>query len=119
MSVVKESVIPVCNDIMAIPLFTFLNLTASQIILTRSSPFAFTHLFHIRYNSKDDLSAYTVHLWHMSMVKVLVLPVCDDIMVVNWVANDLQGPAISPPGSAIRLTFLKLKEVWGKSRNRG
>ncbi|KAM1584513.1 hypothetical protein FF2_037421 [Malus domestica] len=83
MSVVKESVIPVCNDIMAIPLFTFLNLTASQIILTRSSPFAFTHLFHIRYNSKDDLSAYTVHPWHMSMVKVLVLPVCDDIMVVN------------------------------------
>ncbi|KAM1072889.1 hypothetical protein FF1_018093 [Malus domestica] len=91
-----------------------LHLTASPILRTRSSPFAFTHLLHSRYSSKDDLSAYTVHPGHMSVVKESVLPVCDDIMAVDWVADDLQGPAVPPPGSAIRLTFLKLKEGLGE-----
>lgn len=31
-------------------------------------------------------------------------------MAVDWIAVDLQGPVVPQPGSAIRVTFLKLKE---------
>lgn len=31
-------------------------------------------------------------------------------MAVDWVAQDLQGPVKPTPGSALRVTFLKLKE---------
>lgn len=36
-------------------------------------------------------------------------------MAVDWVANDLSGPVAPPPGSAMRVTFLKLKEGLGES----
>ncbi|KAL6274417.1 hypothetical protein ACE6H2_025109 [Prunus campanulata] len=91
-----------------------LHLTAGPLYHTRSSPIAFTHLLHSRYSTKDDLSTYTVHPNHLSVVKDSVLPICDDVMAVDWVLDDVQGPVAPPPGSAIRLTFLKLKENLGE-----
>ncbi|KAM5547270.1 stress-response A/B barrel domain-containing protein UP3-like [Rosa sericea] len=90
-----------------------LHLTAGPLLRTRSSPFAFTHLLHSRYKTKDDLAAYTVHPGHISVVKDLGLPICDDIMAVDWVADGLTGPVALSPGSAIRVTVLKLKEESG------
>ena len=49
----------------------------------------------------------------MSVVKDSVLPICDDIMAVDWVAEELQGDVVPPPGSAMRVSFLKLKENLG------
>lgn len=34
-------------------------------------------------------------------------------MAVDWVADALQGPVTAPPGSAVRVTFLKLKDNLG------
>ncbi|KAJ6791550.1 Uncharacterized protein M6B38_243695 [Iris pallida] len=66
----------------------------------------FTHLLHSRYPSKDDLSLYAAHPDHVSVVKSLVLPNCDDIMAVDWVSQAPTLPPV-PPGSAVRLTFAK------------
>ncbi|XP_050382485.1 stress-response A/B barrel domain-containing protein UP3-like [Argentina anserina] len=87
-----------------------LHLTAGPLFRIRSSPFAFTHLLHSRYKTKDDLAAYSVHPAHISVVKDLGHPVCDDVMAVDWVADGLTGPVGLSPGSAIRVTVLKLKE---------
>ncbi|KAF3439663.1 hypothetical protein FNV43_RR17941 [Rhamnella rubrinervis] len=87
-----------------------LHISAGPILRNRSSSFNFTHILHSRYNSKDDLSAYSLHPNHLSVVKESVLPICEDIMAVDWVAQDLHGPVKPPPGSALRVTFLKLKE---------
>ncbi|XP_050382499.1 stress-response A/B barrel domain-containing protein UP3-like [Argentina anserina] len=92
-----------------------LHLTAGPLLRTRSSPFAFTHLLHSRYKSKDDLAAYSAHPGHVSVVKESVLPICDDIMAVDWVAEGLTGPPGLSAGSAIRVTFLKLKEGLGEA----
>lgn len=45
----------------------------------------------------------------MQVVKELVLPIADDVMAVDWAAEGLVSGPIAP-GSAIRLTFAKLKE---------
>ncbi|KAL6222033.1 hypothetical protein ACLB2K_005425 [Fragaria x ananassa] len=60
-----------------------LHLTAGPLLRTRSSPFAFTHLLHSRYNSKDSLAAYSAHPGHLTVVKDSDLPICDDIMAVK------------------------------------
>ncbi|CAL5340586.1 hypothetical protein CsSME_00024692 [Camellia sinensis var. sinensis] len=85
-----------------------LHLTAGPLLCTRSSPFPFTHLLHSRYNSKDDLTAYSDHPSHLTVVTNFVTLICDDIMAVDWVA-DSSTPWF-PSGSAIRVMFLKLKE---------
>lgn len=90
-----------------------LHLTAGPLLSDRSS-FNFTHLLHSRYASKEDLAAYTAHPSHMDVVKQLVLPICDDIMAVDWIADSLQGPLTAPAGSAVRVTFLKLKDNLGE-----
>uniref|UniRef100_A0A2P2PA04 Uncharacterized protein LOC105637945 n=1 Tax=Rhizophora mucronata TaxID=61149 RepID=A0A2P2PA04_RHIMU len=87
-----------------------LHLTAGALHRIRSSHFAFTHMLHSRYSSKENLNAYTVHPSHVGVVKESVRPICDDIMAVDWVADDLQGPVAPPPGSPMRVTFLKLKD---------
>ncbi|XP_061995798.1 stress-response A/B barrel domain-containing protein UP3-like [Rosa rugosa] len=92
-----------------------LHLTAGPLLRTRSSPFAFTHLLHSRYKTKDDLAAYTVHPGHISVVKDLGLPIVDDIMAVDWVADGLTGTVALSPGSAIRVAVLKLKEELGEA----
>ncbi|XP_057969705.1 stress-response A/B barrel domain-containing protein UP3-like [Malania oleifera] len=90
-----------------------LHLTAGPIHRNRSSPFAFTHALHSRYRTKEDLSAYSAHPNHLGVVKESVLPICDDIMAVDWIADDLDGPVVPAAGSAMRVTFLKLKEGLG------
>ncbi|XP_043717772.1 LOW QUALITY PROTEIN: stress-response A/B barrel domain-containing protein UP3-like, partial [Telopea speciosissima] len=89
-----------------------LHLIAGSIHRNRSTAFAFTHMLHSTYNTKEDLNGYAVHLEHVKVVKELSLPICDDIMAVDWVA-DLDGPIVSQPGAVMRLTFLKLKEGSG------
>ncbi|XP_050220135.1 stress-response A/B barrel domain-containing protein UP3 [Mercurialis annua] len=91
-----------------------LHLSAGQLHRVKSSPIPFTHVLHSRYSSKDNLNAYSAHPSHVSVVKEHVLPVCDDIMAVDWIADDLDGPLVPSPCSAIRLTFLKLKENLGE-----
>ncbi|KAK7833540.1 stress-response A/B barrel domain-containing protein UP3 [Quercus suber] len=72
----------------------------------------FTHILHSRYNSKQDLKAYTIHPRHDSAVKDHGLHIVEDIMAFDWVAPDLRL-AVTPkpkPGSAVRVSFFKLKE---------
>ncbi|KAA8523303.1 hypothetical protein F0562_009726 [Nyssa sinensis] len=90
-----------------------LHLTTGSLLRTRSSSFNFTHMLHSRYKSKDDLNSYSAHPSHMAVVNESVRPICDDIMAVDWVADDLTGPVVPRPGSAMRVTFLKLKEGLG------
>lgn len=91
-----------------------LHLTAGPIHRTRFSPFGFTHFLHSRYGSKEDLSGYSLHPDHLSVVKESVLPICDDVMAVDWVADGVESSAVVPrPGSALRLVFLKVREGLG------
>lgn len=91
-----------------------LHLSAGPVLRNGSSSFDFTHILHSRYNSKDDLASYSQHPSHVSVVKESVLPIVDDIMAVDWVADDLPGPVALPLGSALRVSFLKLKESVGE-----
>lgn len=91
------------------------HLTSGPLIRDRSSSFSFTHMLHSRYKSKSDLGDYSAHPDHVSVVKQYVLPVVDDIIAVDWVPTDFSGPTVVPPGSAMRLTFLKLKENLGEN----
>ncbi|WOL02629.1 stress-response A/B barrel domain-containing protein UP3-like [Canna indica] len=88
------------------------HLAAGPVLRHRSaaaSAGGFTHILHSRYRSKDDLATYTAHPAHVTAVKEYVLPISEDIMAVDWVV-DLVGPAVPPPGSAVRLTLAKPKE---------
>ncbi|KAE7998477.1 hypothetical protein FH972_003021 [Carpinus fangiana] len=93
-----------------------LHITAGPVHRTASSPIAFTHALHSRYKTKDDLAGYSAHPRHVSVVKESVLPIVEDIMAVDWIGNgDDQDLLVAPPpGSALRLTFLKLKEGLGE-----
>ncbi|MCL7050298.1 hypothetical protein MKW94_013445 [Papaver nudicaule] len=95
-----------------------LHLSAGPIFRNKSSSaYSYTHLLHSRYKSKEDLNGYGVHPDHQSVVKEAVLPICDDIMAVDWV-SDLEngsGSVLIKPGSAMKITFLKLKEGLGET----
>ncbi|XP_010469686.1 PREDICTED: stress-response A/B barrel domain-containing protein UP3-like [Camelina sativa] len=78
--------------------------------LGSSSAFAFTHVLHSRYGSKEDLSTYAAHPDHVRVVKESVLPICDDLMAVDWIADRIPGTLAPAPGSVGKLTLLKLKE---------
>ncbi|KAF3323434.1 Stress responsive A/B Barrel domain-containing protein [Carex littledalei] len=88
------------------------HLSVGPVLRLRSSAaseLAFTHLLHSRYESKEKLLEYADDPAHVNVVKECVLPIADDIMAVDWVAEGLvPGPVA--PGSAIRLTLAKLKE---------
>ncbi|XP_061361767.1 stress-response A/B barrel domain-containing protein UP3-like [Gastrolobium bilobum] len=89
-----------------------LHLTMGPLLRIQSSPsFNFTHILHSRYNSKDDLHAYAVHPTHVAVIKVNA-PFIDDSMALDWVA-EAQGGLVTPPGSAVRVAFFKLKEGLG------
>lgn len=90
-----------------------LYLTAGLVLRNQSSAFAFTHMLHSRYKTKEDLAAYSDHPDHLGVVRQRVLPICEDIMAVDWVASGLDGPVVPPSGLAMRVTFLKLKEGSG------
>ncbi|XP_062162653.1 stress-response A/B barrel domain-containing protein UP3-like [Alnus glutinosa] len=91
-----------------------LHLSASSVFRNRtSSSLSFTHILHSRYSSQNHLAAYSAHPNHVSVVKEYQ-PLIEDIMAVDWVfvADDLHV-APPPPGSAIRVTSLKLKDNLG------
>ncbi|KAJ1400709.1 Stress responsive alpha-beta barrel [Sesbania bispinosa] len=90
-----------------------LHLTSGKLLRIRASPsFTFTHFLHCRYRSQRDLHAYTVHPRHVAVVKAND-HLCDDVMALDFVVEDLQGSLVPPPGSAMRVTFFKLKEGLG------
>lgn len=89
-----------------------LHLASGPVLRIRSPSLTFTHLLHARYKSKDDLDTYTTHPSHVAVVKANA-PLQDDAMALDWVVDDLQGDLVVPPGSAVRVTFLKLKENLG------
>ncbi|XP_057453120.1 stress-response A/B barrel domain-containing protein DABB1-like [Lotus japonicus] len=91
-----------------------LHLSMGPITRIRSSPtssFDFTHILHIRSNSKEDLNTYAVHPTHVAVVKANS-PNVADTMALDWVAVE-GGALVLPPGSAVRVTFFKLKEGLG------
>ncbi|KAK6139653.1 hypothetical protein DH2020_026605 [Rehmannia glutinosa] len=92
-----------------------LHLFAGPISRCRSNSLTFTHMLHSRYRSKPDLNSYSENPNHVSVVANYVKPVVDDVMAVDWVADDFSDPPVVSPGSAIRLTILKLKEGTGDS----
>jgi hypothetical protein len=92
-----------------------LHLTAGPVHPTRSSTISVTHALHSCFKTKDDRAAYSAHPRHVSVVMDFVLPIVDDITVVDWITNvdDQDQLATPPPGSAMRLTFLKIKKGLG------
>lgn len=78
-----------------------------------SSASQFTHMIHSRFSSVENLRAYSLHPAHVSVVKEYVFPICDDLVVVDWVVDDLEGPPAPPFGSAMRVSLFKLKEDAG------
>ncbi|XP_022888481.1 stress-response A/B barrel domain-containing protein UP3 [Olea europaea var. sylvestris] len=87
-----------------------LHLKAGPIARVRSSSLSFTHMLHSRHRSKPDLGSYADHPAHISVVTNYVRPIIDDVMAVDWASDDITGSVIVPHGSAMRFTFLKLKE---------
>ncbi|KAI3447195.1 hypothetical protein Pfo_003860 [Paulownia fortunei] len=92
-----------------------LHISAGPVSRCRSNSLTFTHMLHSRYRSKTDLTSYSEHPTHVSVVSNYVKPIIDDIMAVDWVADDFSGSAVVSPSSALRLTILKLKEGAGES----
>ncbi|XP_058783062.1 stress-response A/B barrel domain-containing protein UP3-like [Vicia villosa] len=88
-----------------------LHLTLGPLLRNYSTTLTFTHMLHSRYKSKEDLEAYSAHPSHIGVFRGSVLSIIDDLMAVDWVAEDVDGgELVSNPGSAIRVTFFKLKE---------
>ncbi|KAE8667081.1 putative apyrase 7-like isoform X1 [Hibiscus syriacus] len=74
-----------------------LHLTVGPVIRIKSPISNFTHMLHSRYKSKEDLNAHSVHPDHQRVVKEHVVPICDDIMAVDWVADNEPTPLSPPP----------------------
>ncbi|GFP79486.1 hypothetical protein PHJA_000092100 [Phtheirospermum japonicum] len=92
-----------------------IHLATGPVSRCRSNSLTFTHMLHSRYRSKADLATYTDHPKHVGVVSNNVKPVIEDVMAVDWVADDFSGSAVVSPGSAVRLTVLKVKEGAGES----
>ncbi|GFP79484.1 hypothetical protein PHJA_000091900 [Phtheirospermum japonicum] len=92
-----------------------IHLAAGPVSGCRSNSLTFTHMLHSRYRSKADLATYKDHPAHVNVVSNYVKLIIDDIMAVDWVVDDFPGPAVVSPGSAVRLTVLKVKEGAGES----
>ncbi|KAK6941339.1 Stress responsive alpha-beta barrel [Dillenia turbinata] len=90
-----------------------LHLSMGPVLRNRSNSFKFSHMLHSRYNSKEDLKGYSDHESHLKVVRGNVLPICDDVMAVDWVSEGLNGEIKIKPSSAIRVSFLKVKENLG------
>ncbi|EPS64306.1 hypothetical protein M569_10475, partial [Genlisea aurea] len=86
-----------------------LHLSAGPVSRCRSQ-LTFTHMLHSRYASKSDLNSYSVHPSHVDVVNNYVKPVVQDLMAVDWVADDLSGSPVISSGSVLRVSLLKLKE---------
>ncbi|MFS7919298.1 putative stress responsive alpha-beta barrel [Helianthus anomalus] len=73
---------------------------------TSTSP-NFSHIIHCRFRSTDDLQTYNQHPKHLSVLKN-TQPLLDDFIVVDFLSN--RSCDSLKPGSAMRVTLLKLKE---------
>ncbi|XP_042051740.1 stress-response A/B barrel domain-containing protein UP3-like [Salvia splendens] len=122
-----------------------LHISAGPVSRCRSTSLTFTHMLHSRYRSKSDLASYTHDPVHVAVVAGYVKPVVDDVMAVDWVAEDFSGPVAVgfrlgliglghyqvdpittqsarfasptvavPPGAALRLKVMKVKDKSGK-----
>ncbi|CAE5959911.1 unnamed protein product [Arabidopsis arenosa] len=69
----------------------------------------FTHVLHSRYRSKEDLNAYAIHPDHVRVVKESE-SIREDIMAVDWIADQVPETLAPPPGSIGKITLLKVKE---------
>lgn len=83
-------------------------LSAGPIHRLRSKS-AFTHVLHSRYRSKEDLSAYVAHPAHVRVVDEF-LPIWEDILAVDYIADQVPNTLAPPPGSVAKITLLKVKE---------
>ncbi|KAL7241600.1 hypothetical protein ACSBR1_014238 [Camellia fascicularis] len=70
-----------------ISLHQVLYLIADPLLRTQSSSFPFTHMLHSRYNSKDNQIAYSDDPSYVIVVIDFVKLICDNIMVIDWVAD--------------------------------
>lgn len=88
---------------------TVIHLGAGPLVRFRSSSSSldFTHIIHIRFACKADLDAFAVHPTHLDVVKYNK-PNIEDVMAMDWVHS--ADSVTIPSGSAMRVTFLKLKE---------
>ncbi|KAL0426804.1 UNVERIFIED_CONTAM: Stress-response A/B barrel domain-containing protein UP3 [Sesamum latifolium] len=75
-----------------------LHISAGPVSRCRSNSLTFTHMLHSRYRTKTDLTAYSEHPAHVSVVSTYIKPIIEDIMAVDWVAEDFSRPADVPPG---------------------
>lgn len=87
-----------------------IHLAAGPILRVRSSLSNYTHMLHSRYKSREDLDAYSSHPDHQRVVRENGQPICEDVMAVDWIADHDPNPLVPPPGSAVKVTFLKLKD---------
>ncbi|KAG6431660.1 hypothetical protein SASPL_109742 [Salvia splendens] len=71
-----------------------LHISAGPVSRCRSTSLTFTHMLHSRYRSKSDLASYTHDPVHVAVVAGYVKPVVDDVMAVDWVAEDFSGPVM-------------------------
>ncbi|KAJ0250358.1 Stress-response A/B barrel domain-containing protein DABB1 [Hirschfeldia incana] len=73
------------------------------------SPLSFTHVLHSRYRSKEDLNAYVAHPAHLRAVEEW-MPVWEDVMAFDYIADQVPGNLTPPHGSVAKITLLKVKE---------
>ena len=57
----------------------------------------------------SDLDAFTVHPDHVAVVKANA-PFVDDAMALDWIAGNHRGDLALPPGTAVKVRFLKLRD---------
>ncbi|XP_010500712.1 PREDICTED: stress-response A/B barrel domain-containing protein DABB1-like [Camelina sativa] len=82
-----------------------------------SASAAFTHVLHSRYRSKDDLDAYAIHPDHVRVVKESE-SIREDVLAVDWIAEQVPGILAPPPGSIGKITLVKVKEnVTGEAKS--
>ncbi|KAJ0712903.1 putative stress responsive alpha-beta barrel [Helianthus annuus] len=84
-----------------------LHLSVGKILQSTSTSPNFSHIIHCRFRSTDDLQTYNQHPEHLSVLKN-TQPLLDDFIVVDFLSN--RSCDSLKPGSAMRVTLLKLKE---------
>ncbi|KAG6557077.1 hypothetical protein Mapa_001003 [Marchantia paleacea] len=75
----------------------------------------YTHVLHSRHLTKDDLKAYATHSEHLAIVKNL-LPMVDDILALDWVADPVGLPVDGGHGAA-RIALIKLADAITESES--
>ncbi|KAI3789993.1 hypothetical protein L2E82_02802 [Cichorium intybus] len=85
-----------------------IHISTGELLRSRSHSLTFSHIMHCRFRSNDNLQAYFTHPEHLRVVTENIQPINDDLMVVDWISNSISDAP--KPGSAMRVTLLKLKE---------